>query len=168
MVRRATTVVDSLPAATRAMNAAMAELAAMRPRSIADAKQAARLLARIRATASYAKGMSLERAAERWVQGAGIRAARNVDTDLLLRGGVTVRPDFFTPGALEGALFIGEVKNLPVVALREQVAHFVDIARANEVPLHLFVPRTSTLTRPLQTLVDEGVVRRIDLAWRPR
>lgn len=120
----------------------------------------------LRGSASWTKGTSLELAAERWLNRHGTRITRNVSTDLIRPDGTTIRPDFFSPDALDGALFLGEVKHVDHLPLRAQMATYVDLARQNDVPLHLFVPRHTTFSRPLQELVDSGAVRRIDL--RPR
>jgi hypothetical protein len=92
-----------------------------------------------------------------------MRIKRNVSIDLVTREGNVVRPDFFATDAMRGALFLGEVKNLDHVALRAQIATYVDIAQANKVPLHLFVPRHATFSSPLQRLVDDGHVVRVGL-----
>ena len=128
-----------------------------------DAARSAGLLASIRSSTSYAKGMKLELAAERWVGRHGIDARRNTLTDLVLRDGTLLRPDFFAPGARYGALFIGEVKNKPVVWLTDQLRNYRNVALANDVPLHLFVRRDTHLTQPLQQFVDTGSIVRINL-----
>ncbi len=117
----------------------------------------------LKGSASWTKGTALELAAERWLRRHGMAVTRNVSTDLVLPGGSTIRPDFFAPDALEGALFLGEAKALDHVALRAQIATYADIARANDVPLHLFVPSRTTFSGPLQQLIDEGVVKPVHL-----
>ena len=117
----------------------------------------------LRGSASWTKGTALELAAERWLHRNGFDVTRNVSTDLVLPGGDTIRPDFFAPDALDGALFLGESKALDHVALRAQLATYADIARANDVPLHLFVPQRTTFSGPMQALVDEGVVKPVFL-----
>lgn len=112
---------------------------------------------------SWAKGTALECAAERWLARHGVPIPRNISVDLVLRDGAIVRPDLLGMDARTGQLLIGEVKNLDHVALREQLRRYVDIARANDVQLHLFVPQHATFSKPLQDLVDEGIVRRISL-----
>ncbi|MBC7644695.1 MAG: hypothetical protein H7123_06185 [Thermoleophilia bacterium] len=131
--------------------------------SVGDAAASAKLLASIRSSTSYAKGMKLEVAAERWVGRHGIAARRNTLIDLVLKDGTLLRPDFFAPGAHEGALFLGEVKNKPSVSLTGQIRDYYRVAQANDVPLHLFVPRDTKLTKPLQQLVNAGSVVRINL-----
>ncbi len=112
---------------------------------------------------SWAKGTALECAAERWLARNGVPIRRNISVDLVLRDGAIVRPDVLGMDARTGQLLIGEVKNLDHVALREQLRRYVAIARANDVQLHLFVPRHATFSKPLQDLVDEGIVRRVSL-----
>lgn len=113
----------------------------------------------ITAIAAWRRGVAMEQAGEGWLLSHGINARRNVSLDLRLRSGVLVRPDFFTPGALDGALLIGEAKHRNFMPLTKQLRQYVAIARANHVPLHLFMPEGSSVSRPLQKLIDKGSVR---------
>lgn len=112
---------------------------------------------------SWNKGTILECSAERWLARHGMPVGRNVSLDLVMHDGAVVRPDILATQAFEGKLLIGEVKHLDHVALRDQIRRYVDIAKANDVPLHLFVPRHTTFSQPLQELVEAGTVRRISL-----
>ncbi len=114
-------------------------------------------------SASWIKGTALECVAERWLARHGMPVGRNLSLDLVMHDGAVVRPDILATQAFEGKLLIGEVKHLDHVALRDQIRRYVGIAQANDVPLHLFVPRHTTFSAPLQELVDAGVVRRVSL-----
>lgn len=132
--------------------------------AVTEADDSARVLAAMSETSSYGKGISFEYRTERWLHSHGVAVSRNTKVDLELPDGSVVRPDLLEAGAFQGALYIGEIKNRALMPLTNQLRQYLGVARANGVPLNLFMPKGSAVTRPLQSLIDAGDVRRITIA----